>query len=86
MIHISKGLTYILGTIFLVMFGSTLAVAASPIEITMKDQGYHISGDSGIGTPGFSLAAGVESVIILKNENHTDHSFVSKAFKGMDVA
>ncbi len=87
MIHISKGLTYIFGTMFLMMIGSTLAVAGSTIEVTIKDNGYHISGSSsGTGTPGFSIAAGEENVITLKNENHTDHSFVSKAFKGMDVA
>ncbi len=86
MIHISKGLTYIFATMVLGMFGSTLAVAASPIEVTIKDNGYHIAGSSsGTGAPGFSMAAGVESLIILKNENHTNHSFVSKAFKTMDV-
>lgn len=84
MIHISKSLTYIFGTMFLVMLGSTLAVAGSTIEVTIKDNGYHISGSSS-GTPGFSMSAGEENVIVLKNENHTDHSFVSKAFKAMDV-
>lgn len=86
MVHFSKGLTYILGTMFLVMFGSTLAVAGSTINVMIKDNGYQISGSSsGTGTPGFSMAAGEENVIILKNENHTNHSFVSKAFKAMDV-
>ncbi|WP_447964082.1 hypothetical protein [Nitrospira sp. Ecomares 2.1] len=86
MIHISKSLTSILGTMFLVMFGSTLAVAGSTINVTIKDNGYHVLGSSsGTRAPGFSMAAGEENVIILKNENHTNHSFVSKAFKAMDV-
>ena len=59
-----------------------------PIEIIMKNNGYHFShgGMSGGLMPGFTLTAGETTEITLRNEDTTPHDFVSEIFNSMDVA
>ena len=85
--HLSKALTISLGAMLLVFSGATLASATADIMVTMKDNGYHFSSGAMSGTlsPGFTMHVGEENVITLKNEDHTAHEFLSKAFNGMDV-
>ena len=77
-----------LGIMILAIFLVTPAFAKkAPIEIIMKNEGYHISsnGSSGGTAPGFSLTAGEQTEVLLKNEDHVAHDFVSKMFNKMNV-
>lgn len=85
--NLSKTLALSMGAMLLSISVGSMAMASPLVEITMKNNGYHIGTNGTVGSmgPGFTLAVGEKNTVVLKNEDTTAHDFVSKMFNDMDV-